>query len=539
MRIALQNDIDSIERKVLEDLKVPMLLLMEQAGAAVAKHAWSWLQGSNRMNRVIMVCGTGNNGGDGLAAARHLAAAGADIRVYMHGDLKNATELTKIYANIIERMGLKIRNLHAAHALSSFSAELAECDLIVDALMGIGYKPPMRAEISRIIQAMNQSRVPVLAIDLPSGVECDTGQAETAVCAVQTITLILPKPGHYLQPGASLSGCIVTENLAIPNDLAGAETSIEAIDESMAASIIKSRHPNSHKGDMGRTVIVAGSARYPGAALLAARGAIRSGAGLVHLLDYGKQDTTMYMPEIIPAKNLSPKDEMTDCDHIMKVLANISNPSVLVMGPGLSDDPRIKEAVLHAIRKWEGALVLDADALNFLHNPAGLLPNISGPVVITPHPGEMARLMGISTMEVQRDRVRIAREAAEMWNCTVVLKGAGTVVADKGQRSYINTTGNPGMAAGGSGDILTGLIGGLISQGYESPTAAVLGVYMHGKAGDLAAAKYGPVGFTPSETADLLPAVYQYIFGIKNEGKEHLHAEENTEVQDKRGKLYE
>ena len=518
MHVAQQNDIRTIEEIALQKLKIPMLLLMEQAGAAVALRALAHL-GNVTGKRVMIICGTGNNGGDGLAAARHLMAAGVPVSVFMYGDLKEASELTKLFATIIEKTGTAVRDLREASVFSLFSEQINDCGLIVDALMGIGFRPPVSGRMSRAIQIVNERDIPVISIDIPSGVECDTGQAECAIRATETIAMILPKPAHYLQPGASLSGVVTVENLALPSDMTHSMVTIQAVDECLAASFLKMRSESSHKGNFGKTLIVAGSPRYPGAALLAAKGALRSGSGLVYLLDYAASAFFGNLPEIIPANGLLSARDFMQGDHIMKVLEKIDPVSALVMGPGLANDPIRAEAVRHTVQVWDGPMILDADALNAFHEQTELLTKARGKLIITPHPGEMARLLGTNSQDVQKDRIRIARKAAEMWECTVVLKGAGTVVASADNALYINTSGNPGMAAGGSGDVLAGLIGGLVSQGYEIRTAAALGAYIHGKAGDLAAVDRGPVGFTPSETADCIPAVYSRLFQGKHAGK--------------------
>jgi ADP-dependent NAD(P)H-hydrate dehydratase / NAD(P)H-hydrate epimerase len=518
MHVALQNDIRIIEEKVQQELKIPMLLLMEQAGAAVALRALAHL-GNLTNKKVMIICGTGNNGGDGLAATRHLVAAGAAVSVFMYGDPKEASELTKLYATVIEKTGTAVRNLRENTGFSLFSEQINDCGLVVDALMGIGFKPPATEGISKIIQIVNAKDIPVISIDIPSGIECDTGQAECAIRATETIAMILPKPAHYLQPGASLSGIVSLEKLAVPSDLTHGLAPIQAVDECLAASFLKKRNEDSHKGDFGKTLIVAGSPRYPGAALLAAKGALRSGSGLVYLLDYANTDSAVYLPEVIPANGFLTGRDCTQSDHIMKVLDKIDRMTSLVIGPGLSSDPMRAEAVRYTVQVWDGPIILDADALGAFHDRTELLRVAHGKLIITPHPGEMARLLGTSSQDVQKDRIRTARRAADMWQCTVVLKGAGTVIASADNSLYINTSGNSGMAMGGSGDVLAGLIGGLVSQGYETKTAAALGAYIHGKAGDLAAVARGPVGFTPSETADFIPTVYNSLFQWKNAGK--------------------
>ncbi len=519
MGIALRNDILAIERQACEEMHIPMLLLMEQAGVAVAERVQAHLASCRKGAQVGIICGIGNNGGDGLAAARHLIAAGIDVHLYMYGDTTNATALTKQYGDMILGMGAEIRNLRTDPVFSSFPEELTKCDLLVDALMGTGYRGPMEQDIRKIIQAINDCKLPTIAIDLPSGVDCDTGQAETAVKAMETVALIMPKPGHFLQPGGSFCGRLTVSHLALPFGWVHKRSSLEAADTTRVASIIKTRSMGAHKGEMGKTFIAAGSARYPGAALLTAQGALRAGSGLVYLLDYSRRDFSAHLPEVIPGSCLLSPEDWRSPDQILKAVAKIKNNTTLVMGPGLSDDPDVAEVVRYTVQAWASSMVLDADALNALENKTNLLTKAAGKIVITPHPGEMARLLGIPIQEVQSDRVQVARDAAEKWRCTVVLKGAGTIIATPGQRVCINTTGNPGMATGGSGDVLAGLIGGLLSQGYDSHEAAVLGVYMHGKAGDLASEKFGPIGYTPSETADMLPAAYDWIYREKMKEK--------------------
>jgi NAD(P)H-hydrate epimerase len=471
----------ALDRRTIEALGVPGPVLMESAGRAVAEAVLA-----RRPRRVHVVCGAGNNGGDGLVVARHLHALGVEVDVALLGAPR----------------GDAAAQLERARAFGVAEGRGEGADLIVDAIFGTGLARTVEGDAARAIQAINARAVCVVAVDLPSGLDADTGQVHgVAVRADETVTFGLPKVGLALEPGRSLAGAVSVARIGIAERAPGVEADAELWTRAAAAQFLPERRSEGHKGSFGHVLVVAGSEGKTGAAALATRAAIRAGAGLVTLAcpaglnDVLEEKCTEAMTAPVadtPERAFAGAAEDA-------ILALAEDRDVVALGPGIGRAPETAALVRGLCKRISKPLVLDADGINAFEGHPGELRAS----VITPHPGEAARLLGCETAEIQRDRLGAARRLAEETGAVVVLKGAATVVAGAGAPPLINPTGGPALASGGTGDVLTGLVAALLAQGLAPRCAAGVGVYLHGLAGDRLAV--GDSGLMAGDLADSLP----------------------------------
>ena len=508
MKIVTAQEMRNIDKAAAERFGLSGVVLMENAGHAVAEKAIQFL-GEPRNKKVFIVCGGGNNGGDGYVAARWLYNRGARVKIFLAADRNNLRGNAAMHFETASRMGIECLELTDMRDMEKAKITMGFADLVIDALLGTGFQGEMTELYRDSIELMNASGQKILAVDIPSGVDADTGMvASVAVQAFCTVTFGLPKPGLLLYPGAGFAGEVEIAPIGIPTDLlTGAEIKQTLTTSEIAAGLLPLRQPDAHKGTCGHVLAVAGSRGFSGAAFLAVQGALRSGAGLV----------TVGVPEsILGVMETKTTEAMTlelpetlagglGADAVRVIRDFAARSSVVLVGPGLGRQEETLESVREIIQTVDRPLVLDADALSALVGHLEFLAALEVLAVLTPHPGEMARLTGLSVQQVQSDRIGVARKAAVEWSNIVVLKGARTVVAFPDGGVYVNPTGNPAMAAGGMGDVLAGVIAALIAQGLSSHDAAVLGVYLHGLAGDLAA-EGRQVGMTAMDLAEKLPS---------------------------------
>lgn len=515
MKLATAAEMAAVDRCASACHGIAVSELMARAGRCVADAA-ELLLGPVRGRRVALLCGRGNNGGDGFVAALALRTRGAEVRVVLVGapadlrpDARQAWEAARA-AGIEPVVCADIADLAAARAL------VRDADLVVDALLGTGFTPPARDLAQAAIRLVNSLGLPVLAVDIPSGLAADRGRVDgDAVLAAATVTFGYPKPGLVVHPGARHVGRLWLADIGFPPEadslVAG---DLNLITPHDLLPHLAPREPESHKGTFGHVLLVAGSRGMVGAAALAARGALRAGAGLVTvaLPEQAAPPLLPGLPEamLLPLPDLAPGPE--GHDPLAVVLDRIAGAGALAAGPGLGRGEGPARLVLGLCAAVDAPLLLDADALHAL---AAAGPQATArrrtPAVLTPHPGELSALTGMSAAEVRADRVGAARACARRFNAVVVLKGARTVVAPPAGPAWINPTGNPGMAAAGMGDVLTGVIAAHLARGMAPPAAALLGVYLHGLAGDLALANSGPWGILASEVANLLPAAVRSL----------------------------
>ena len=495
----------ALDRHTIETLGVPGELLMESAGRAVAEAA---LELRPPGAAVDVLVGPGSNGGDGLVAARHLHLLGVVVRALCAADP----------AALRGDAGANAARARAAGVpLQAFAPELAPAPLLVDALFGTGLARAVEGTAARAIawiEAARRAGSRVLAVDLPSGLDADTGQPlGEAVRADATLTLGLPKLGLAQEPGRSLAGRVRVARIGIADAGPGLRPDAELWTRRGAGGRLPARPRAGHKGSFGHVLVVAGSVGKTGAAALAAAGAGRSGAGLVTVAcPAGLNDVLEGLcTEAMTAPVPDTKERCFAAAAEDALLALAEARDAVALGPGIGTHPETVSLVRSLAARLERPLVLDADGLNALGPAVGVLKARRAPSILTPHPGEAARLLGISTQEVNRDRVGAARRLAEASGGVVLLKGAASVIAAPDGRVVLNPTGGPALASGGTGDVLTGVVAGLLGQGLEARDAAALGAFVHGLAGDRLATRRGPAGLLAGDVAAELPATFRAL----------------------------
>ena len=503
MRILNAAQMREADRRAIEEIGIASLVLMENAGRqAVAAMEAMYSDLSDR--QVAVLCGRGNNGGDGFVIARTLAQRGIDVSVFLMGRVGDVRGDARTNLEILGRLGLTVVEVADSQAWELHFTEVSDCTLIVDAIFGTGLNAPIAGFIESVITDVNASGIPVVAIDLPSGLSADSPEPiGPSIEAGLTITIAAPKLPLVLPPAEARAGDIVIADIGIPAEVIEALEGprVDLLTRGAMRELVVPRAPETHKGDCGHVLVVAGSRGKTGAAHLAALGALRSGAGLVTVATpAGCQSTLAAMAPEYMTEGLRERDGGLHADDVERVLELARD--VVAIGPGLGQAPATREFVRQLVDRATMPLVVDADGLNaFAGDSAQLMGREGRDIIITPHPGEMARLLDMTTQEVQASRIEIARNFAVAHHAFVVLKGHRTLVATPDARVFINPTGNPGMATGGTGDVLTGVIAAWLAQLLDAEAACKLAVYLHGMAGDLAEADEGEVAMTSGDLA--------------------------------------
>lgn len=510
MKLLKAEEMKTIDHRASSEFGIPSLILMENAGLRTLEVIEDIL-GETRRKSIIILAGKGNNGGDGLVVARHLLNSGAMVKVFFTGQVDKLTSDSRVNYEILMRMGASIIPLSSEQDLDRLMLSLMNADLIVDALYGIGFKGSLNPFDSRLVEMVNWCRAPVVAVDIPSGVEADSGRVHgEAIKADHTVTFALPKIGLVLEPGKEYVGTLSVADISIPAVLLEDKNiKTNLINEQIVRTMLKPRAADSHKGTYGHTLVIGGSPGMAGAVMMAALAALRTGAGLVTAAVPESLTTVVdsNLVEVMTAP-LAETGHSAIAPEALPAIENLlGTVSVCAIGPGMSRYPEAGAIVRFVLERSGIPLVIDADGLNALDNDITILKDRQVPIILTPHPGEMARLTGKSIEEIQSDRLETAREFAQKWGVTLVLKGNKTVIANPSGEAYINISGNPGMATAGSGDVLCGIISGLIAQGLKPQDAAFIGVYLHGLAGDLAAELRGERGLIAGDLISCLPQV--------------------------------
>ena len=513
MYIATANEMNNIDRRTRDEYGIPTLLLMENAASGITRAVEQMLV-SVKGKRITVICGRGNNSGDGLASARQLHNLGAKVSVYLLSDKADFKSEPAINLDIALKMGIEI-NEQGKYSMRTLSSRLRHSHLIIDAMIGTGLASAVKEEHRAVIELINTSKRPVAAVDIPTGINSDTGEIMgAAVMATTTVTFALPKRGHFLYPGSDYAGRLQIVDISIPAEAIKKEAIyLSLLTGHDMQGIVPSRLSDSHKGTNGHALVIAGSIGKGGAAAMTALSCLRTGAGLLTLavpervqpIVAGKLTEVMTHPLAeTEAGTISSKEG----DMLMELSRD---KEVVAIGPGLTTNKETVSVVKRVIRETGIPMVIDADAINALADSPELLRDRKSATILTPHPGEMSRLTGKSTAEVQQDRIGTARDFAITYGVYLILKGAHTVIAEPSGAVYISPTGNPGMATGGTGDALTGIIAGLIAQGVEPADAAKLGVYLHGLAGDIAAQETGMVGMIAGDLIERIPAAIRQL----------------------------
>ena len=503
MRILNAAQMREADRRTIEDIGIPSLVLMENAGRQVVA-AIEAAHSDLAELKVAVLCGRGNNGGDGFVVARTMMQRGIDVSVFVIGRVAEVRGDARINLEILGRLGLTVVEIADSQAWELHFTEISDCTLIVDAVFGIGLNAPIAGLMETVVADVNGASIPVVAIDLPSGLSADTHEPiGDSIEAGMTVTLAAPKLSLVLPPAETRAGDIVIADIGIPSDVIASLDGphVHLMTRGAMRELVDPRMPDTHKGDYGRVLIVAGSRGKTGAAHLSAIGALRSGAGLVTVATPGccvpivAAMAPEYMTEAIDER--ADGLDSSGVDRILEMARD-----VIAIGPGLGQAAGTREFIRTLVDRATMPLVIDADGLNaFADDPDRLSGREGRDVIITPHPGEMARLVGMSTDEVQASRLEIARNFAAAHRVYVVLKGHRTLIATPDEKVFINPTGNAGMATGGTGDVLTGMIAAWLAQLLDAEAACQLGVYLHGMAGDLAEADEGEVAMTAGDLA--------------------------------------
>lgn len=512
MIVVTSDEMRRIDRRAIENRGIASLELMENAGDSVARFVRRVFPDRS----VVVVSGTGNNGGDGLVCARLLARSAFDVRAVILGDVGSLSPDCRTQYVAAMEAGVRIDAWRGDPEVI-----MGDDTVIVDAIFGTGLRRPLEGGFVDVVSAINRSGVPVVAVDMPTGVSADTGMVlGTAVKANYTITFGLPKIGQFLYPGAGLCGKLIIEGIGFPEDILNDQTlKHNLIDENVVIPVVRNRSADSHKGSYGHVFVIAGSSGKTGAAVLSAKSCMRTGAGAVTI---GVPDKLSQVFQCRVTEEMILSLPGTSQGTIARHAADIalefieSRADAVVLGPGIGISDDVRGFVKDVIRRASKPMIIDADALNCLEGDTVVLKDAVCGLSITPHPGEMSRLLsgmipGINAREVNSKRIELARSFSAEHGVVCVLKGVPTVVASPDGTVFINQTGNPGMATAGSGDVLTGIIGALMGQGRSQLDASVCGVYLHGLAGDFAMRDKGEHSLIAGDIIEYLPHAFRSI----------------------------
>jgi ADP-dependent NAD(P)H-hydrate dehydratase / NAD(P)H-hydrate epimerase len=516
-RVVSAEEMKWCDETTINGIGIPGLLLMENAGGAVARSIHNLL-GQLNDKHVVIFCGKGNNGGDGFVVARHLANEGASVSILLtspplelKGDaLAQFKILKKISGNANPPITIQRYSVSALN-------KLQHIDVIVDAIFGTGFSGKIKQPLFGLVEWMNNQRVPVLSVDIPSGLNASTGVVENiAVRAQHTVTFGLRKSGLLLNRGKELSGNVVVADVGIPKSVTESKTLSKSF-LVCAADVrigLPSRPLTAHKYSVGKVFVIAGSKGLTGAAALSATAALRAGAGAVLLgTPESVYPTMMRKLTEVMVMPLPSTDEGTLSEKSFEILQpKLAWADVVVVGPGLSRNPQTQHLVLKILKEYSGRILLDADGL-FAVASAGLdiLKRSKAEIILTPHSGEFGNLVNMNSESVDRDRINLPRQLAKKIQKIIILKGAPTVVASPDGTAYLNPTGNPGMATIGSGDVLSGIVAGLWAQGCPIEVAAYCGVYLHGLSGDFAKKKLGERSLLAGDLIEFLPEAFSFV----------------------------
>jgi hydroxyethylthiazole kinase-like uncharacterized protein yjeF len=541
MKVVTAHEMQEIDRRTIRKYGIPGRVLMERAGLAVAAKVKELFG----RKKTIVLAGSGNNGGDGLVAARELFNDEWNVKVLLLAKEDKLSPDCLSQFRIAKEIGVPIE----------FRTQITGADLhgavVVESILGTGLNKDIGGEMAKVITFLNGSGSPVLSVDIPAGISADSGQVMgVAVKADHTVTFGLPKRGHLLYPGADHTGRLFIEDIGFPEDLLlSDELEVELMEKDALSHLVSERPEHSHKGDYGHVLVVAGARGKTGAAFLAAKTCLRAGAGLVtlgvpeSLMDVFQGRVTEEMTLPLPDRGDGTLSSGA-ADTILRFLAEKAD--VLCIGPGIGVSSETVKLMTDVILSSRAPLVVDADGINSLSEATGkgkrameILKKVHSPVILTPHPGEMAWLLrgardkehgarkskaagfpprrgsrGDSIRDaIERDRINTAVNFAGEARTYLILKGVPTIVAEPEGRAFINSTGNPGMATAGAGDVLTGMVSSFLAQGLDPLNASLLGVFMHGLAGDLAVREKGMHSLIASDIIDALPAAFKIIAG--------------------------
>jgi len=505
MKVVTGAQMRAIDKMTIEEYGLPGIVLMERAAGAVTGLVIRRLR-EKGWKRVLILCGKGNNGGDGFAVGRQLFAAGYAPRLVFAG---NPGELTGDTLANFRRAG----DLSLVEMLDprSLFESIREADIVVDGLLGTGIRGGAREPYRSVIEAVNAGARYTISIDIPSGLDADGAkQSGPVIKARETVTLALPKLGLLTGDGPAFCGKTHVADIGIPKAVIDkADSLIQTLRTEEIRTLLPSRKPRSNKGTYGKVVVFAGNREMAGAAYLAAKSAYRAGAGLVYCLI--PRDIASVLQTLIPEAIVLPRETSDPTDFGEKARGFLREAKTLLIGPGLGESPAIRTMIFELLRDFEGNILLDADGLNNIREHPEILRACKKTPLITPHPGEMARLCGKSVGEILKDPLTVAREFSRACRCITLLKDHRTVIATPEGSVWLNGTGSTALSKGGSGDVLTGLIGGLAAQGMDLAEAAVVGAFVHGKAGERIGRRMSEYAPLAGEISDEIPEILKML----------------------------
>jgi ADP-dependent NAD(P)H-hydrate dehydratase / NAD(P)H-hydrate epimerase len=517
MYLVTAKEMQEMDRQTIESFGIPGMVLMENAARGAVEALLSRINGKTdgkNIKRIAVLAGRGNNGGDGFVMARYLMEKGFAVSVFLlaskEGVKGDAAANLKLFETLCGHSDTgSLTEIRSQEEFDNLKLKILHHDLFIDALLGTGLNAEVRGIMKSAIDLLNASAKPVFSVDIPSGLSADTGLAlGSAVKAFATATFAFAKIGHILHPGNSLTGELEIIDIGIPKYIADAGgVSLSLIEKDDIGALFPPRAFDTHKGHLGHLLVIAGSSGKTGAAALCANAAMRSGTGLVTV---GVPESLNSVMEGLVLEAMTyplPEEEKgaltQSCFKDIQEL--LKEKQALALGPGLGTHPGTSRLVEDIVSNCEIPLIIDADGLNHIATNPDILKQKNSSVILTPHPGEMARLCGLSTKEIQADRIGTAKQFAAQFKVILILKGAGTIIALPDGSTYICPTGNAGMASGGMGDVLTGMIAGFCAQGFSPEKASLAGVYLHGLCADILAEKIGGFGFLASDLIRTIP----------------------------------
>lgn len=514
LAIVTTKEMQEVDRRATAEYGIPSLVLMEHAGAETAREvlaAFPALSGG----RALVLCGRGNNGGDGFVVARHLLGRGTEVETFLLARREELKGDARVNLEILEKLGAAPREIASATDLGALQERIVSADVVVDALLGTGARGSADGLFAQAIEIVNRAGRPVVAVDIPSGLIADSPEtAGPAIRATLTVTFALPKACLLLYPAAAYAGSVRVADIGIPRPLCrDPKLAVRLLEAADVAPAFPPRDPAAHKGTFGHVLVVAGSVGKTGAAALCALAAQRVGAGLVTLAvpESLNDILAVKLTEVMTAP-LPETPARTIASEALKPLRALAEgKSAVAIGPGLTTHPSTRQLVCDLLTTLGLPMVVDADGINALEGRSDLLARAAGPVILTPHPGELSRFLGVERAELLPRRITVAQRVASDHHVTLVLKMARSLIAGPAGEVAIVPTGNPGMATGGTGDVLTGLIAGLLARGVAPGPAAHAGAYVHGLAGDIAAGRMGQEAMLAGDLLDCLPEAIRQV----------------------------
>ena len=513
MYLVTASEMQQMDRQTIESFGIPGRVLMENAGRGATRVLFE--QFDNIIDKKVgVVAGRGNNGGDGFVIARYLAQKGSDVTVYLLAESASVKGDAAANLKLLLPLNVPVVEMPDEQSFLAHKTGILHQEIWIDALLGTGLKSDVKGYFKKIIEFINDLSKPVFSVDIPSGLNSDTGQVCGACIRAQaTATFAFAKTGHILFPGAEYTGYLEIIDIGIPDHIAKNIRPKQHLLTPERIRTFKPRFPDAHKGTTGHVLVVSGSVGKTGAAAMTAMSAMRAGAGLVTLAIPESLNPVLETQVLEAMTYLLPETEngIIGESAFNKIMDLLAGKNCLAIGPGLGQTAETKKLVHRIIKESPVTIVIDADGLNNLAGNTEILKKAKAPLILTPHPGEMARLIDSTADSVQKDRITCARKFAKKFNVHIILKGAKTIIAHPEGNIFINPTGNPGMASGGMGVVLTGIIAGLVAQGFSPESAAHTGVYLHGAAADMLAENIGPFGYLATEVMNAIPGQIKLI----------------------------